>query len=80
MSLYQVIQDTPVNRDRKKIAKAVRSAVRLHFSMMADDYINDVLPDILEKHADAVGKGEHFMLALDDLPALPQPEDLGMES
>lgn len=76
MSLYTVIQDSPVNRDRKKIAKAVRSAVRLHFSMMADDYINEVLPEILEQHEEAIAKGQHFTLALDDLPALPQPEDL----
>lgn len=78
MSLYQVIQDSPVNRDRKKIAKAVRSAVRLHFSMMADDYINDVLPTIMEQHEAAVVEGKPFILALNDLPALPQPEDLGL--
>ena len=75
MSLYTVIQDSPVNRDRKKIAKAVRSAVRLHFSMMADDYINEVLPTILENHEKAIASGDHFILALDNLPQLPQPED-----
>ena len=78
MSLYTVVQDSPDNRDRKKIAKAVRSAVRLHFSMMADDYINEVLPDILEQHTKALQTGAPFVLALDDLPALPQPEDLGL--
>ena len=43
MALYEVKQDDGANRERKKIAKAVRSAVRLHYSMMADDYINQVL-------------------------------------
>ncbi len=73
--MYTVKRDDEANRERKKIAKAVRSAVRLHYSMMADDYINHVLPNILDEHTRALGAGEDFTLRLADLPALPLPED-----
>lgn len=68
--MYKVRKDQPLDRDRKKIAKAVRSAIRLHFSMAADDYINEVLPRILEQHELAVERGEEFVLRLEDLPQL----------
>ena len=76
MGLYEVTQDDEANRERKKIAKAVRSAVRLHYSMMADDYINQVLPAILDEHKLALDSDEDFTLRLADLPALPLPEDV----
>lgn len=72
--MYKVRQDTDQDRTRKAIAKVVRQAVRLHFSLQADYYINKLLPDILEEHALATAKGEEFTLDLSklDLPALPE--------
>lgn len=72
--MYKVRQDSEQDRQRKNIAKVVRSAVRLHYSLAADDQINKVLPAILEQHALAVSKGQAFVLDLTklDLPALEQ--------
>jgi len=65
--MYKVRQDSEQDRQRKNIAKVVRSAVRLHFSLAADDFINDALPEILEQHATAVAAGKPFALDLSKL-------------
>lgn len=69
--MYKVRRDTTLDRQRKDIAKVVRSAVRLHFSLLADNHINDLLPDILEEHEKAVANGEQFKL---DMSKLNLPE------
>jgi len=72
--MYKVRQDSDQDRTRKDIAKVVRSAVRLHFSLQADYYINQLLPDILEQHSLATAEGREFTLDLSklDLPRLPE--------
>ena len=65
--MYTPNTDSDVDRDRKKLAKIVRSNVRLHFSMMADDHINAVLGPVLDKHTDAVVNGEEFELDWADM-------------
>ena len=65
--MYNVKKQNEVERQRRNIAKAVRSAVRLHFSMLGDDAINRVLPDILDQHSKALAAGEPFTLNLADL-------------
>lgn len=70
--MYKVRRDSEQDRQRKDIAKVVRSAVRLHFSLLADQAINDLLPDILEEHALSLAEGKPFALDLGklDLPQL----------
>ena len=72
--MYKVRQDSDQDRTRKDIAKVVRSAVRLHFSLQADFFINQLLPDILDQHSLAVANGEEFTLDLSklNLPTLPE--------
>ena len=72
--MYKVRKDSDQDRQRKDIAKVVRSAVRLHFSLQADHYINRILPEILEQHALAAAEGKEFALDLSklELPALPE--------
>ncbi len=74
--MYRVRQDSDQDRTRKKIAKVVRQAVRLHYSLGADDKINELLPDILEQHAIAVSEGKPFALDLSklNLPMLGESE------
>jgi len=69
--MYKVRKDSDQDRQRKNIAKVVRSAVRLHYSLAADDRINQLLPSILEQHALAVSQGEPFVLDLSGME-LPQ--------
>ena len=40
--------------------------------MAADDYINQVLPTILDQHELSIERGEEFVLELKDLPQLPE--------
>lgn len=70
--MYNVRKDSEQDRQRKDIAKVVRSAVRLHYSLLADQAINDILPDILEEHALAVAEGRPFALDLSKMN-LPKP-------
>lgn len=74
--MYKVRKDSEQDRQRKKIAKLVRAAVRLHYSLAADDKINDVLPAVLDEHALSVAEGKPFTLDLGklDLPALGESE------
>lgn len=65
--MYKVRQDSNQDRQRKDIAKVVRSAVRLHYSLLADAKINEVLPDILEQHALATANGVPFALDMSTL-------------
>lgn len=71
--MYKVRKDSDQDRQRKDIAKVVRSAVRLHYSLLADQTINDVLPEILDQHALAVSQGKPFQLDMAslNLPKLP---------
>ena len=65
--MYTPMTDSDVDRERKKLAKIVRSNVRLHFSMMADDHINAVLGPILDDHTDAVVEGAEYVFDWADL-------------
>jgi len=69
--MYSPQQHDAVEMERRMIAKAVRSAVRLHYSMLADRAINDVLAPVLEDHARAIAAGEEWSL---DLTQLELPE------
>lgn len=49
---------TPAEMEKAKIAKTVRTVVRLKHSLAADEEINDILPDTLEEFDGALAKGE----------------------
>jgi hypothetical protein len=72
--MYEPQKHDAADMERRMIAKAVRSAVRLHYSMAADRAINELLAPILERHALCAANGQEFTLNLADLdlPALPE--------
>lgn len=51
-----------VEMERAKIAKAVRNAVRLKHSLLADEEINERLPAVLEQFDRAIVAGKPFEL------------------
>lgn len=51
---------------RAKILKAVRSVVRLKYSLLADEELNRVLPDVDKSIDEAINKGRVFELELAD--------------
>lgn len=55
--------------ERAKVAKVTRTLVRLKHSLAADEELNSVLPDTLEKFDEALAAGElkHIGAALDDV-------------
>jgi len=71
--MYTPQQHDAVEMERRLIAKAVRSAVRLHYSMLADRAINDVLAPVLEEHAKALAEGREYTL---DISQLGLPDEV----
>lgn len=65
---------TPEELEKDKIAKAVRTLIRLKHSLKADEELNEVLPDTLESFDNALVQGELKQLkanladVLDDAP------------
>ena len=53
---------TKTEVERAKIAKAVRTAVRLKHSVAADEEINEVLPVVLKEFDQAIAAGKPFEL------------------
>lgn len=48
---------SPVEIERRKIEKAMRTLVRLKHSLAADEELNEVLPDKLDEFDNAVASG-----------------------
>lgn len=51
-------KNTPEEMERHRIAKTVRSLVRLKHSLAADVELNELLPDTLAEFNDALARGE----------------------
>ena len=49
---------SPAEMEKARIAKAVRTIVRLKHSLAADEEINAVLPDTLDEFEGALARGE----------------------
>ena len=60
---------SPAEMERSKIAKATRTLLRLKYSLMADEAINDILPDRLMDFDNALQQGKLLELtnALEDI-------------
>lgn len=54
---------TEYDRERAKLVKAVRSTIRLKYSLMCDDELAEVLPGILTSYDKAIASGKPFELA-----------------
>lgn len=60
---------TKQEMERAAVAKATRTLVRLKHSLAADEELNSILPDTLEKFDEALAAGELKSIgtALDDV-------------
>lgn len=56
---------TPIEMERHRVSKVTRSLLRLKYSLMADEAINEVLPDTLEEFDAAIQQGELKVLEAD---------------
>jgi len=54
---------TEYDLERAKLIKAVRSMVRLKYSLMADDELATILPTILADYDKAIASGKPYELA-----------------
>ncbi len=55
-------KQTKAQREKARLLKAARAAIRLKYSLAADDEINDRLPDIEAEIDKALATGEVFVL------------------
>jgi len=60
---------TQAEMERAKVAKTVRTIVRLKHSLRADEEINAVLPDTLDEFEAAIARGDlkELTTSLDDV-------------
>ena len=58
---------TGTELERMSAAKAIRSVIRLKYSIAADEEINRVLFDILDEFDAALASGKGFELSLSDI-------------
>lgn len=49
---------SPIEMERHRVAKVTRALLRLKYSLMADEAINETLPDTLEEFDAAIQQGE----------------------
>lgn len=54
---------TAYDRERAKLIKAVRSTVRLKYSLLGDDELAEILPTILADYDKAIASGKPYELA-----------------
>ena len=53
-----MIQRTEIEQARANLLKVARSAIRLKYSIMADEALNRTLPDLEKEFTDAIHRGE----------------------
>lgn len=58
---------TKVEMTQAQVAKCVRAAIRLKYSLQADEEINDRLPSILDEFELALSTGTPWALPLGDI-------------
>jgi hypothetical protein len=58
---------TPQELERQELAKAARSMIRLKYAIAADEEINEVLFDILDRFDEAMAAGLPFEFKLSEL-------------
>jgi hypothetical protein len=54
---------TEYDRERAKLAKAVRATIRLKYSLAGDDELAEVLPRILDAFDKAIASGKAYSLS-----------------
>jgi len=68
--MYNVRKQHSVDLERKAIAKFVRTNIKMHFAALAEIEVDRVLPHILDKHSEAIARGEEFTFTAADLDAI----------
>ena len=58
---------TDLELERMQMAKSIRMFIRLRYSIAADEEINDVLWDIMDRYDLALATGEAFDFSLSEL-------------